>query len=54
MALPKKLPPAVHHARMDPADIPRLVALAWAPQQTVRDTLAALGPVSVKVLQKNL
>lgn len=43
MALPKKLPPAVHHARMDPADIPRLVALAWAPQQTVRDTLAALG-----------
>ena len=43
MALPKKLPPAEHHARMDPADIPRLVALAWAPHQTVRDTLAALG-----------
>lgn len=43
MALPRNLPPAEHHARMDPADIPRLVALAWAPQQTMRDTLAALG-----------
>lgn len=43
MALPKKLPPAEHHARMAPADVPRLVALAWAPQPTVRDALAALG-----------
>ena len=43
MALPRNLPPAEHHACMDPADIPRLVALAWAPQQTMRDTLAALG-----------
>lgn len=43
MALPEKLPPAAYHARMNPADTPRLVALAWAPQKTVRDTLAALG-----------
>lgn len=43
MALPKKLPPAEHHARLAPEDAPRLVALAWAPQPTVRDTLAALG-----------
>lgn len=43
MALPKKLPPVEHHARMAPADVPRLVALAWAPQPTVCDALAALG-----------
>lgn len=43
MALPKKLPPTEHHARMAPADVTRLVVLAWAPQPTVRDALAALG-----------
>lgn len=36
-------PPAKHHARMNPADVPRLVDIAWSPQPNIRDQLAALG-----------